>query len=109
MDQQDLQELESRCIQENLPECTAACPLHVDARAFVIQVAEGKWVEARRVLDRSMPFPDILGRICDAPCMDKCVRGRVGDPIRINSLESACVGQATQKPRVQILRVRKKG
>ena len=109
MDQQDLQELESRCIQENLPECTAACPLHVDARAFVIQVAEGKWVEARRVLDRSMPFPDILGRICDAPCMDKCVRGRVGDPIRINSLESACVGQATQKPRVQILRVREKG
>ena len=41
MDQQELRALEQRCIQEEAPECTAACPIHVDGRAFVGHVAEG--------------------------------------------------------------------
>ena len=35
MEQKELREWEYRCIQEQPPECIAACPLHVDARTFV--------------------------------------------------------------------------
>jgi glutamate synthase (NADPH) small chain len=74
MDQQDLRRLENQCIQENPPECTAACPLHVDGRAFAGAVAQGNWTEALKVLRRTMPLPNILGRICDAPCEARCKR-----------------------------------
>jgi Fe-S oxidoreductase len=103
MDQQELRKLEDRCIQEHAPECTAACPLHLDARAFIGCIARGEWSEALEVLNRSMPFPSILGRVCDAPCQVKCLRGKVGDPIEIGALERACVVFTTREQRVQVV------
>ncbi len=103
MDQHELRKLEDRCIQEYAPECTAACPLHVDARGFVGCIARGDWIEALKVLHKTMPFPIILGRICDAPCEKQCLRGKVGDPIQIGALERACVASATPQQRTQVL------
>lgn len=100
MDQQELRALEQRCIQEEAPECTAACPIHVDARAFVGHVARGEWSEAWKVLHKTMPFPGVLGRICDAPCRQRCKRLEAGDPIEIGALERACV--ATPPPRFRV-------
>ncbi|MBG3877267.1 hypothetical protein FVW20_09620, partial [Desulfovibrio oxamicus] len=57
MDQTSLRDWESRCIQEEPPRCQAACPLHVDARAFLGHAAQGRWREARGVLERTMPLP----------------------------------------------------
>jgi glutamate synthase (NADPH/NADH) small chain len=103
MDQQELRALEHRCIQEEAPECTAACPIHVDGRAFVGHVAKGEWTEAWKVLRKTMPFPGILGRICDAPCRRRCKRGEVGDPIQIGELERACVSTPSPAARIQPL------
>ena len=93
MEQQDLRDWEYRCIQEEPPECTAACPIHVDARAFVGLVQGGAWDKAWKVLRATMPFPGILGRLCHGPCMDRCKRGAAGDPIQVNRLEAACVAR----------------
>jgi glutamate synthase (NADPH/NADH) small chain len=103
MDQHELRKLEERCIQECAPECAAACPLHVDARAFIGCIARGDWMEAFKVLTKTMPFPSILGRICDAPCRVKCLRGKAGDPIQIGVLERACVVSTAHEQRVQVL------
>ncbi|MCB2191124.1 MAG: 4Fe-4S dicluster domain-containing protein [Deltaproteobacteria bacterium] len=94
MDQRQLRELESRCIEENPPWCMAACPLHVDARSLCNRVAAGDWSGAWKVLLRTMPLPGILGRICDAPCRERCKRGEAGEAIAINELERACVSHA---------------
>jgi glutamate synthase (NADPH/NADH) small chain len=103
MDQQELRALEHRCIQEEAPECTAACPIHVDGRAFVGHVAKGEWTEAWKILRKTMPFPGILGRICDAPCRRRCKRKEVGDSIQIGDLERACVSTPPPSFRVQPL------
>jgi glutamate synthase (NADPH) small chain len=103
MDQQELRALEYRCIQEEAPECTAACPIHVDGRAFVGHVAKGEWPEAWKVLRKTMPFPGILGRICDAPCRQHCKRREAGDPIQIGDLERACVATPPPASRIQPL------
>ena len=50
MDQEFLAHLENRCIQEEAPPCTARCPIHVDVRTFLKQVAAGAW-------DESVPGP----------------------------------------------------
>lgn len=100
MDQSELHTLERQCIQEEAPECTAACPLHVDARAFVGHMAAGRWSDAGKVLHKSMPLPGILGRICDAPCQLRCKRVEVEETIHIGLLERSCVSKPISTPRL---------
>ena len=101
MDQQTLRQMEKQCIQEEAPACQAACPLHVDVRTFVQKVGQGKWNDAWKILNKSMPFPGILGRICDHPCESACLRGSLGGPIRMGALERVCVNQP--KPRIRTI------
>lgn len=103
MEQDNLRQWEQKCIQEEPPECTAACPIHIDARLFVKEMGRGDREGAFRVLAKTMPFPGILGRICDHPCELKCKRREVEEPIAISLLERNCVEQATGRVRVQLL------
>ena len=57
-------------------------------------LAKGNPLEARRVLDRTMPFPEIVGRICDQPCYPFCKRGEAGDPLATAHLERFCVANS---------------
>jgi glutamate synthase (NADPH) small chain len=107
MDQQELRDLEYRCIQEEPPWCTAACPIHLDARVFVGHVEKDNWADAWKVLNRYMPLPAILGRICDAPCEARCKRCEAGGAIRIGALERTCV--QTDPPATRILPMPAKG
>lgn len=108
MDQQELRKLENQCIQEQPPWCEAACPLHVDVRNFMRCAAAGDWYGAWNVLHRTMPFPGILGRICDAPCRDKCKRSEAGDPIQVGMLERFCVTLTQPHRRIQPLPAKNK-
>jgi Fe-S oxidoreductase len=103
MEKNELIAWENKCIQEESPECTSACPLHIDARLFLKEIQKGDWDAAYNVLQKTMPFPGILGRICDHPCEERCKRGPVGGPIAIGSLERHCVEKFTGKKRVQPL------
>ncbi len=100
MEQSGLRELENRCIQEQPPQCTAACPIHVDVRAFSARMKLGQWAEAWKVLQKTMPLPGVLARICDAPCRENCKRGEAGAPVNIGRLERACARLAPQGQRI---------
>ncbi len=91
MDQLYLRELEKRCIQEEPPGCAAACPLHLDGRALAERAACGDWSGAWKVLLKTMPFPGILGRICDGPCQGGCKRAQAGGAVNLPGLERACL------------------
>lgn len=103
MEKNELIAWENKCIQEESPECTSACPLHVDARLFLKELQRGDWDAAYKVLSKTMPLPGILGRICDHPCEEKCKRGPIGGPIAIGTLEKFCVEKFAGKKRVQPL------
>lgn len=103
MEKNELQEWENKCIQEEPPECTAGCPIHVDVRLFVKEMGAGNWDAAYKALSRAMTFPGILGRICDHPCEQKCKRGEVEESIAIGSLERRCVENVQGKRRIQLL------
>lgn len=75
----------------------SGCPIHVDARQFVKQASQGQWDEALKTLAKTMPFPKILGRICDHPCESVCKRSEAGDAIAIGALERVCVENAAEK------------
>jgi len=103
MEKNELIAWESKCIQEEPPECTSSCPLHLDARLFLKELRGEGWEAAFKVLNKTMPFPGILGRICDHPCEERCKRGPVGGPIAIGALERLCVEKFSGKKRVQLL------
>ena len=100
MEQNELRQWESRCIQDEPAPCVAACPLHVDVRTLTGHVAEGNWTKAQAVLNKTMPLPAILGRICDAPCLARCNRAKLGGAIRIDELERAIVSREDKPKRV---------
>ncbi|QAZ68922.1 pyridine nucleotide-disulfide oxidoreductase/dicluster-binding protein [Solidesulfovibrio carbinolicus] len=91
MDQQGLRDIEYRCIQEEQPACQAACPLHVDVRKFMGQVRSGDFSGARKTLDRTLPLPTVLGRVCDHPCQARCVRLPIDAALAMGSLERAVI------------------
>lgn len=93
MDHKVIMEFEEKCIQEQPPACNATCPLHVDVRSMVAAIAADRFTEAFNIYSKSVPFPGIIGRICDQPCQSACKRGEAGDAIAIAALEKACVQQ----------------
>lgn len=91
MEQDELRRLESKCIQENPPACTAGCPIHVDARQMLQAIQNQDWQKALGALWQKQPFPGIISRICDHPCQEVCRRGEVGEAVSISALEKYCV------------------
>lgn len=74
MEQADLRSWERQCTQDDMPKCRAACPLQMDVRPFLERMAHGDMPGARKVLERHLPLPGVLGRICEHPCETACVR-----------------------------------
>ena len=100
MDQAQLREIEARCTQEALPLCRAHCPLRLDVRGFMERMAEGAVTEARKVLERHLPLPEILCRICDHPCEDACLRRDLGGALSVQMLEAYCVDTVPQQGKI---------
>ncbi|NLP17930.1 MAG: NAD(P)-binding protein [Firmicutes bacterium] len=99
MDQKQLRELEAKCIQEEPPECTAACPVHVDVKGFIKALRDDNLSTAFNILAKATVFPRIIGHICHHPCENHCKRREVEAPISIHELERYCVKNAVSKKR----------
>ena len=67
--------------------CTNACPDHVNAHAYVSLVSQKKYPEALEVINRTLPLPGIIGRVCPHPCEDVCRRQEVDAPISICTIK----------------------
>lgn len=91
MDQSYLRAFEGRCSQEEPPACQTMCPLHVEARHFCKLMAEGKFAEARKTLDRTMPLSGLTGLLCQGACLAHCRRAEVDAAVNLPLLERACV------------------
>ena len=106
MEQQQLRELEATCIQEALPPCTTACPIHVDVRAMILEIQRGNFSIALKIARRALPFPGIVGRACEAPCQEVCRRSQAGEAIAIAALERACADLGGSAEKVALLPAR---
>lgn len=108
MDQKELREWEARCTQDEPPACQAGCPLGLDVRGFNKALAKGNLDDARRLLDKSLPLPDIVARLCEGPCQQFCLRSNLGGSIEIPRLERFCIEQTASKLKIMPLPPRPK-
>ncbi|MGI6193054.1 MAG: pyridine nucleotide-disulfide oxidoreductase/dicluster-binding protein [Christensenellales bacterium] len=105
---QELEERENVCIRDEPAFCAAACPLKLDARAFVKSMKEGDFTGARAQLERIAPFPFILSRGCEAPCEGACRLAELGEGVHIGALERACMTLGAAKSGRGMLKIKKK-
>jgi NADPH-dependent glutamate synthase beta subunit-like oxidoreductase len=72
--------------KEMIP-CQAACPIHTDAGKYVQLIAEGNYRDSYLVARSPNPLASICGRVCAAPCEDRCRRGSIDAPVSIRALK----------------------
>ena len=72
---------------DRLPPCNGECPAGEDIQGWLFHAESGNYEAAWRHLTRDNPFPAIMGRVCYHTCESVCNRGKIDDPVGINSVE----------------------
>lgn len=72
---------------KELVPCQAACPVHTDSGRYVQSIAEGDVRSAYLTARAPNPFASVCGRVCAAPCEDRCRRGKIDAPVSIRALK----------------------
>jgi len=67
--------------------CAHECPAEIDVPRYVRLIAEGRPEEALAVIQERVPFPAVLGCVCDHPCEDACRRGELNEAIAARPLK----------------------
>jgi Fe-S oxidoreductase len=88
-----------KCINEEPPACTAYCPLHLDVKSFAEEIGNGSFDKAYKIMEKKIPFPRIIGMICDHPCESVCARNNKGGSVSVGELEKAAVYYGYSKPK----------
>ena len=86
---EEMDAMTARCVYEQPPFCSAACPLKLDVRAFLQAAAEGDFRKALQLYEKIAPFPLVLSSGCEAPCEGKCRLGELGDAVAVRAVEAA--------------------
>ncbi|MDD4527608.1 MAG: FAD-dependent oxidoreductase [Candidatus Margulisbacteria bacterium] len=59
------------------------CPANINIQGFLALEKEGKYQEAAQLIRKKAPMPNMLGRVCPAPCEKVCRRNRVDEAVSI--------------------------
>lgn len=67
--------------------CRATCPAHTDVPRYIRYVKEGRYDDAAAVIREKVPFPGILGYVCDHSCELACRRKYVNEAVSIRNIK----------------------
>ncbi|MFC1875268.1 FAD-dependent oxidoreductase [Chloroflexota bacterium] len=73
--------------EASLVPCRNTCPAGIDIPRYIRFIHENKYTEAAAVIREKVPFPRVLGYVCDHPCESVCRRGEVNEAISIKNLK----------------------
>ena len=89
MDKKELTEGRNR--RTTLIPCRYTCPAEIDVPRYIRFIKEKNYSEATAVLREKVPFPGVLGYVCDHPCETACRRDQVNQSISIRNLKRFAV------------------
>lgn len=88
LDEDDLNQQASRCMDCGIPFCHGiGCPLQNRIPEFNDLVYRRRWADAAANLHATNNFPEITGRVCPAPCEPACTLAYNDDPVNIKHIE----------------------
>jgi NADPH-dependent glutamate synthase beta subunit-like oxidoreductase len=74
---------EYNIFKEEMPVCQQNCPAHLDIRAYVALIADGRYLDSLAKIRERLPLPGSIGRICPHPCETACNRQYLDEPVSI--------------------------
>ncbi len=74
---------EYNIFKEDMPVCQRSCPVNLDIRTYVGQIADGKYLDSLATIRDRLPLPGSIGRVCPHPCETACNRQYLDEPISI--------------------------
>ncbi|MCZ8185328.1 MAG: glutamate synthase subunit beta [Beijerinckiaceae bacterium] len=91
MDEKDVREQASRCMDCGIPYChgPTGCPIHNQIPDWNDLVYQDDWQLALDNLHSTNNFPEFTGRICPAPCEEACTLNLENSPVTIKTIEQA--------------------
>lgn len=75
------------CYDSGTAPCKTACPAHIAVQGYIKMAAEGRYLDALKLIKQDNPFPAVCGSICNRRCEDACTRGTVDAPIAIDEIK----------------------
>ena len=63
------------CYETGTSPCKTACPAHLAVQGYIKMAAEGRYMDALKLIKQDNPFPAVCGAICNRRCEDACTRG----------------------------------
>ena len=75
------------CYDSGTAPCKTACPAHIAVQGYIKMDAEGRYLDALKLIKQDNPFPAVCGSICNRRCEDACTRGTIDSPVAIDEIK----------------------
>lgn len=75
------------CYETGTAPCKTACPAHLPVQGYVKMAAEGRYMDALKLIKNENPFPAVCGAICNRRCEDACTRGTIDQAVAIDEIK----------------------
>ena len=75
------------CYDTGTSPCKTACPAHIAVQGYIKMAAQGRYLDALKLIKQDNPFPAVCGSICNRRCEDACTRGRIDQALAIDEIK----------------------
>lgn len=80
-------ENQKNCHETGTAPCKSACPAHIAVQGYIKMAAQGRYLDALKLIKQDNPFPAVCGSICNRHCEDVCTRGDVDRAVAIDEIK----------------------
>lgn len=75
------------CYETGTSPCKTACPAHLAVQGYIKMAAEGRYMDALKLIKQDNPFPAVCGAVCNRRCEDACTRASVDQAVAIDEIK----------------------
>ena len=93
------------CYDSGTAPCKTACPAHIAVQGYIKMAAEGRYLDALKLIKQDNPFPAVCGSICNRRCEEACTRGDVDRAVAIDEIKKFVAEQELQADKRYIPKV----
>ena len=77
----------ANCYDTGTAPCKSNCPAHIAVQGYIRMAAEGRYMDALKLIKKENPFPAVCGHICSRRCEQACTRGSVDRAVAIDEIK----------------------
>ena len=78
---------QENCYDSGTAPCKTACPAHIAIQGYIKMAAQGRYLDALKLIKQDNPLPAVCGSICNRRCEEACTRGSVDQAVAIDEIK----------------------